>query len=75
MADGTEAVVWRTERDINACKNVNLSRTTADIRMNYKAKGLLCNKTELRGCVKVEVAVLGSLSLIIFMVSVDVKQH
>ena len=30
---------------------------------------------ELRSCVKVEVAVLGSRSLIIRMVSVDVKQH
>ena len=31
--------------------------------------------TELRSCVKVEVAVLGSSSLIVLMVSVDVKQH
>ena len=30
---------------------------------------------ELRRCVKVEVAVLGSPSLIVLMVSVDVKQH
>ena len=30
---------------------------------------------ELRGCVKVEVAVLDSTSLLILMVSVDVKQH
>ena len=29
----------------------------------------------MRSCVKVEVAVLGSLSLIVVMVSVDVKQH
>ena len=28
-----------------------------------------------RSCVKVEVAVLGSLSLTVLMVSVDVKQH
>ena len=36
------------------------------------------NKTtvsELKSCVKVEVAVLGSLSLISLMFSVDVKQH
>ena len=32
-------------------------------------------RTELRSCVKVEVAVLGSPSLIVLMVSVDVKQH
>ena len=31
--------------------------------------------TELRSCVKVEVAVLGSPSLIVLTVSVDVKQH
>ena len=31
--------------------------------------------TELRSCVKVEVAVLGSPSLIVLMVSMDVKQH
>ena len=30
---------------------------------------------ELRGCVKVEVAVLGTPSLIVVMVSVDVKQR
>ena len=32
-------------------------------------------RSEFRSCVKVEVAVLGSPSLIICMVSVDVKQH
>ena len=31
--------------------------------------------SELRSCVKVEVIVLGSPSLIVLMVSVDVKQH
>ena len=33
------------------------------------------NKGELRSCVKVEVAVLGSPSLIVRTVSVDVKQN
>ena len=32
-------------------------------------------RSELQSCVKVEVDVLGSPSLIVFMVSVDVKQH
>ena len=32
-------------------------------------------KEEFRSCVKVEMAVLGSLSLIVPTVSVDVKQH
>ena len=36
---------------------------------------LNCSISELRSCVKVEVAVLGSLSLIVLMVSVDEKQH
>ena len=31
--------------------------------------------SEFRSCVKVEVAVLGSPSLIVLVVSVDVKQH
>ena len=31
--------------------------------------------TELRSCVEVKVAIMGSLSLISLMVSVDVKQH
>ena len=31
--------------------------------------------SELRSCVKVEVAVLGSPSLVVLMVSGDVKQH
>ena len=33
------------------------------------------SETELRSCVKDEVAVLGSPSLMVLMVSVDVKQH
>ena len=33
------------------------------------------SKSEFRSCVKVEVAVLGSLSLTVIVVSVDVKQH
>ena len=32
-------------------------------------------ESELRSCVKVKVAVLGSPSLIVLMVSVDVKQY
>ena len=36
---------------------------------------LYLTKKEFRSCVKVEVDVLGSPSLIVFMISVDVKQH
>ena len=35
----------------------------------------MANGTEVRSCVRVEVAVLGSPSLISLMVSVDVKHH
>ena len=40
-----------------------------------KSKHQLTNHTELRICVIVEVDVLGSLSLTVLMVSVDVRQH
>ena len=36
-------------------------------------KQLNCSMSEFRSCVKVEVAVLGSPSLIVLLVSVDVK--
>ena len=42
--------------------------------LNYKVFKSL-RFTELRNCVKVEVAGLGSLALTVLMVSVDVKQH
>ena len=47
------------------------------IRLNKQTnKGqLYCMQSELRSCVNVEEAVLGSPSLIVLMVSVDVKQH
>ena len=43
------------------------------VHISHK-KGVQC-ASALRSCVKVEVAVLGSPSLISLMVSVDVKQH
>ena len=47
-------------------------------RHRYRARSTLYAELpfpELRSCVKVEVAVLGSPSLVVLMVSVDVKQH
>ena len=44
-----------------------------DIKLYLKKK--MFSASELRSCVKVEVAVLGSLSLLVLMVSVDVKQY
>ena len=43
--------------------------------MYINHKFLKGSQSKLRSCVKVEEAVLGSLSLIVLMVSVDVKQH
>ena len=44
-----------------------------DVKQHLKKKVEECS--ELMSCVKDEVAVLGSPSLIVLMVSVDVKQH
>ena len=46
-------------------------------RLYFRSSGLRqCSPpAELRSCVKVEVAVLGSSSLIVLMASVDIKQH
>ena len=41
----------------------------------YKGKTRCSKHTELRNCMKVEVSVLGSTSLTVLVVSVDVKQH
>ena len=43
--------------------------------MLYQGQGEERDKAELRSCVKVEVAVVGSPSLLSLIVSVDVKQH
>ena len=49
----------------------------SDTSKNTKAtlKCYLLHALEFRGCVKVKVAVLGSLSLTVCTVSVDVNQH
>ena len=44
-------------------------------RETYFTCNALLHCAEFRSCVKAEVAVLGSPSLIVLMVSVDVKQH
>ena len=45
------------------------------LRINNVLLDWIGLESELRSCVKVEVDVLGSSSLISLMVSVDVKQH
>ena len=42
------------------------------IKTHFRAEVII---SELRSCVKVEVTVFGSPSLIVLMVSVDVRQH
>ena len=44
-------------------------------QQNEEELGFLKTWSELGSCVKVEVAVLGSPSLTVLLVSVDVKQH
>ena len=46
-----------------------------DVKHHEKKRFFFFYITELRSCVDVEVAVLGSPSLIVLIVSVDVKQH
>ena len=45
------------------------------VSVDVKHHVYLSEESELRSCVRVEVAVLGFPSLIILMVSVDAKQH
>ena len=45
------------------------------VSVDAKHHAYLGGRSELRSCVKVQVAVLGCSSLISIMVSVDVKQH
>ena len=44
---------------------------SVDVKQHFKK----FKRSELRSCVKVEVAVLGSPSLIVIMVAVDLKQY
>ena len=49
--------------------------STADSAVVRPQLLIYCSSTELRSCVRVEMDVLGSTSLIVRMVTVDVKQH
>ena len=53
---------------------INFKKKKRKRKKKKKKNGRQTN-TELRSCVKVEVAVPGFPSLIILMVSVDVKRH
>ena len=47
----------------------------ATLKLLLLTEAMPLMKAELKSCAKVEVAVLDSPSLIVLMVSVDVKQH
>ena len=49
--------------------------STADSAVVRSQSLIYCSRTELRSCVRVEMDVLGSTSLIVRMVTVDIKQH
>ena len=48
---------------------------SVDVKYHVYVLPYCCDDSELRSCVEVEVAVLGSPSLIVRTVSVDVKQE
>ena len=62
---------WRSSLPSDDCTTVRVFRDEE----KDKRRGSRQLRSELKGCVKVEVAVLGSLSLIVRTVSVDLKQH
>ena len=52
-----------------------LSDTNKHTHIIFMSRNSLSVRSELRSCVKVQVATLGSLSLTVLMVSVGIRQH
>ena len=52
-----------------------INQANLEASAEYKSESTLFLWSELRSCVKVKVAIGGSLSLMVLRVSVDVKQH
>ena len=74
----TKERVIDPRRDDHRVEPVKVNGQSAKVVGSFQYPGLFDSITflsEVRSCVKVEVAVLGSPSLIVLMVSVDVKQH
>ena len=65
----TDTYTDRPQLENPACVRPSVSKPVLQIYVDYHLY------TELRSCVKVEVAVLGSLSLTVRTVSADVQQH
>ena len=82
--DVVEADCWlagqffRRDRVVGHCLTawrLALRTTEKETALEMKGLNLVLPNSELRSCVNVEVAVLGSQSLKVCMVSVDVKRH
>ena len=69
----------KTHMDRTKKQQPNKQKNNLPFRDNlyFEAQGIYLHGMQCvcKSCVKVEVAVLGSPSLIVIMVSVDVKQH
>ena len=70
-----ELTVHPIKNGLTVGKQKDLNSIPLRLSSLFKSCGLWTVSSELRSCVKVEVAVLGSPSLMVLMVSVDVKQH
>ena len=74
----SQALCYRHRaQELSECRGGRLGLPVPNspmLSVNLK-QHLSCSISELRSCVKVEVDVLGSPSLIVLTVSVDVKQH
>ena len=70
-------LVTQLNLSLKKCPKVKncLTRRVAHVYRKIKERFHKSCQLELRSCVKVEVAILGSLSLTVLMVSVDIKQH
>ena len=74
----TKEIVIDPRRGDHRVELVKVNGQSAKVVGSFKYLGLFDSITllsEVRSCVKVEVAVLGSRSLIVLTVSVNVKQH
>ena len=74
----TKEIVIDPRRGDHRVELVKVNGQSAKVVGSFKYLGLFDSITllsEVRSCVKVEVAVLGSPSLIVLTVSVNVKQH
>ena len=65
---------WKVKVDVLDFRSLIIGTVSVDVKQHLNSNSY--QMSELRSCVKVEVAVLGCPSLrVLNMISVDVKQH